>query len=132
MAWIASQNLTEFILRFIVISLLFLMAGCETTKLWSGDPEEDFVKIAPTISNQDVEALLKQSGREYYCQNLYASTYPNDKVCYAKLTTEDKIKRIHIKLLKTPETLIGDAGQTIKIVGYVALDIIMHSGYRKG
>lgn len=122
----------EFILRFIVFSLALFLAGCETTKLWQGNPEQDFVKIIPTNSGDDVEVALKQSGREYYCQDLYASTHPNNKVCYAKLTTEDKIKQIQVKLLKTPETLAVDAGHTIKVVGSVALNVLMHSGYHKG
>jgi hypothetical protein len=100
----------EFILRFAVFSIALLLAGCETTKLWKGNAQEDFVKIVSTSPNEDVEASLKQSDREYYCQVLYASTYPNNKVCYAKLTTKDKIKSIQIKLLKTPETLVVDAG----------------------
>lgn len=122
----------EFILRFIVFSLALILAGCETTKLWQENSGEDFVKIAPTNSDEDVEVALKESGREYYCQDLYASTHPNNKICYTKLTTEDKIKNIQVKLSKTPEMLAVDAGHTIKVVGSVALNIIMHSGYRKG
>lgn len=122
----------EFILRFIVFSLALFLAGCETTKLWQGTPDEDFVEIATTNPDEDVEVALKRSGREYYCQDLYATTRSNNKVCYVKLTTEDKIKNIQVKLLKTPETLAIDAGHTIKVVGSVALNVIMHSGYHKG
>jgi hypothetical protein len=122
----------EFFLRFLIFYLLLLLAGCETTKLWTGNPGEDFIKVVPTNPNEDVEAALKQSGREYYCQDLYASTHANNKVCYIELTTDDKIKQIKVKLLKTPLTLAIDAGHTIKVVGSVTLYVIINSGYTKG
>ena len=122
----------EFILRFIVVFLALIISGCETAKLWSGNADEEYVKVTPQSADEDVESALKRSGRAYYCQDLYASTHPNNKVCYAKLTTEDKIKKIEIKLQKTPESLVVDTGHTIKVVGSVALNILMHSNFHKG
>jgi hypothetical protein len=121
----------ELVLRFIVFTLVLILCGCETTKLWRGDPADEFIKIVPATSDENVETALKASGREYYCQDLYASTHPNNKVCYARLTAEDKIKNTQVKLLKTPEALALDAGHTIKVVGSVALNSIMLSGYHR-
>jgi hypothetical protein len=60
--------------------LVVLLAGCESTsQLWTGKPEDAFVKVVPTTVDEDVEVALRQSGREYYCQHLYDSTYPNNK-----------------------------------------------------
>lgn len=107
--------------------MTIVISGCETAKLWSESPNGGFVKIVATTPEDDVEVALKQSGREYYCQDLYASTHPNNKVCFAKFTTEAKLQDTQVKLLKTPETLVLDAGHTIKVVGSVAFDIIIHS-----
>ena len=122
----------EFILRFVVLYFLLLLAGCETTKLWTGNPGDDFAKVEPTTPNEDVEAALKQSGREYYCQDSYASRYQINRVCYVKRTTEDRIANLKVKLLKTPVTLAVDAGHTIIVVGSVALYLVVNSGYTKG
>lgn len=119
-------------MRFLILFSLLLLYGCETTKLWRGEPGDEYIKVVPQSVNDDVESALSDSGRKYYCQQLYASTYPNDKICYAQLTAEDKVKNIQIKLFKTPDALAVDAGQTIKVVGSVALNILMHSSAHKG
>lgn len=119
-------------MRFIFTLLALTLSGCETTKLWSNGGQHEYFEVIPKTPDEDVESALKQSGRGYFCQQLYASTYPNNKVCYATLTHEEKIKNIEIKLRKTPETLAIDAGHTIKVVGTVALDVLMHLNIRKG
>lgn len=119
-------------MKLIIAFLTLILFGCETTRLWSGGGQNECVEIIPKTSDEDVESALKQSGRGYFCQQLYASTHPNNKVCYATLTKEDKIKNIEIKLRKTPETLATDAGNTVKVVGSVALDVFMHLNIRKG
>ena len=120
-----------FPMRLLVISLMLLCSSCATTNLWlSGNNE--YVEIIPTTPDEDVEAALKDSGRGYFCQQLYASSHPNNKVCYATLTKEDKLRNIEIKLRKTPKTLVTDAGNTIKVVGYVAIDLLMHLNIHKG
>lgn len=126
------QDNKDFILRFIAVCFVLLLAGCETTELWTEKPGEDFIKVVPAAADEDVEIALKQTGREYYCQSLYESSYPNNKVCYTRLTSEDKIKKLQVRLFKTPESLAIDAGRTITVVGSAALKIVMSSGYYSG
>lgn len=109
-----------------VILALLCVTGCETAKLWKGSESDGYVKIVPESPEEDVEAALKQSGREFQCKELYYSTHPNNKVCYAKVSAAENLQ---VKLLKTPETLVTDAGNTVKVVGYVLLNIAMQSGY---
>ena len=122
----------EYISRFIFLAVVLLISGCETTKLWNGSSDDEYIKVVPRSTNEDVEYALKERDRKYYCQALYASTYPNDKVCYAKMTNEDKVKNIQIKLLKTPEALALDTGNTIKVDGSVALNMLIGSNIHKG
>lgn len=107
-----------------VFAWALLVGGCETTKLWQ-EPQEQYIKIVPQTPDEDVELALKDSGREYHCKQLYYSTHANDKVCYVKVNTGQKLDNIGIKLLKTPEKLAIDAGRTILVIGYGVLS----SGY---
>jgi hypothetical protein len=118
--------------RFLIFFLVLVLAGCETTKLWTENADRDFIKVVPTTPDEDVEVALEASGREHYCENLYDSSHPNNKICYTKFTAEDKAKEIQVKLFKTPEALVTDAGHSIVVVGSAALNIIMASGYYKG
>ncbi len=118
-------------MRFLVFILVIMLCGCETAKMWREKIPEKFIEIIPKSEAEDVEAALKESGREYYCQNFYASTYPNNKVCYVKIT-QDAVDHIQIKLLKTPKTLVIDAATTIVVIGYVAFDVLIHSDYHRG
>ncbi len=114
-------------MKGLLLALALLsITGCETTKLWAGHDQEQYLKVVPSSPEEDVEAALKGSDREYQCTELYDSTYPNNKVCYIKVSPTEKIQS---RLLKTPETLVTDAGNTIKVVGYVLLSITMQSGY---
>ena len=106
--------------------MLLCITGCETAKLWQGSESDEYVKVVPQSPEEDVETALKSSGREFQCKELYYSTHPNNKVCYAKVSSTENLQ---VKLLKTPETLVTDAGNTVKVVGYVLLNIAMHSGY---
>lgn len=119
-------------MKLIALCLALLLTGCETTKLWRGEPADEFIKIVPTSPDEDVEAALQASGREHYCQTLYASTHPNNKICYARLTAKDKLEKIQVKLLKTPEALAIDTGRTILVVGQVTLVVLMHTDTRRG
>lgn len=114
-------------MRVLVIFLALLsVTGCETAKLWTGNGKDQYVKVVPQSPDEDVEAALKESSREFQCKELYYSTHPNNKVCYVKVSAAENIQ---VKLLKTPETLVTDAGKTVEVVGYVLLNIAMHSGY---
>jgi len=108
-----------------VIALALLASGCETTQLWV-EPQESYVKVIPQSPDEDVEPALKNSGREYHCKQLYYSSHANNKICYAKVTSEEKLDSIGVKLLKTPEKLVIDAGRTILVIGYVALAMKGH------
>jgi len=127
------MDIRECILRVtFFFALLLLISGCETTKLWSGNPADEYIKVVPQSPDEDVELALKQSGRKYSCQDLYASSYPNNKVCYAAWTADDRVKNIKVKLLKTPETLALDAGRTILVVGYVTLETLARMNFHSG
>jgi hypothetical protein len=42
------------------------------------------------------------------------------------------MKKIQVKLSKTPETLAVDAGHTIQLVGSAALNVLAFTGIHKG
>ncbi|MDD0842439.1 hypothetical protein [Pseudomonas sp. Gutcm_11s] len=105
---------------------LLSIAGCETAELWQGKASDEYVKVVPQNPEEDVEAALQKGDRQFQCAQLYYSSQPSNKVCYVKVSP---LENIQVKLLKTPETLVTDAGNTVKVVGYVLLKAALQSGY---
>jgi len=105
---------------FSILLSLLIFSGCETTKLWDGNKKSEFVRVVPQSSSDDVEAFLKSSGREFYC----VPAHSGGKLCYAEISAGENIK---VKLLRTPETLLTDAGDTITVIGYVLFQV---AGFR--
>ena len=117
-------------MRVLLVAAFALMSGCtNTAEVWKTTPQDEYVKVVPASTDEDVELALKDSGREYHCTVLYQSSYPNNKVCYARLTMADKQQNIRVKLLNTPEALAIDTARTVTVVGYVVLQSLAVSGY---
>lgn len=94
--------------------------------MWQDNQSDQYVKVIPQSPEDDVESALKSSGREFQCKQFDYTTRQYNKVCYVKVSPTENLQ---VKLLKTPETLVTDAGNTVKVVGYVLLQLAMLSGY---
>ena len=117
--------------RYQILAFAFFLTitGCQTTELWRSTPQDEYVKIVSNNTMDDVEAKLKTSGREYYCADLYKNNTAPEKVCYTKVTTAEKTKNAAIKLLKTPQTLVLDAGKSIYVIGDTVISGLFKIGY---
>ncbi|NPU93972.1 MAG: hypothetical protein HPY82_18840 [Gammaproteobacteria bacterium] len=106
-------------MRLAFISLLItFVIGCATTELWNGDERSEYVKVVPKTKDDDVEVVLRDLGKKYYCTELIYSEYPNNKICYVKISEVEGIK---IKLLKTPEAILVDMATPIIVIGLVSI-----------
>lgn len=114
------------------VFLLLLITGCTTTTLWSGNTSKEYIKIIPKYKTDDVELALKETNRKYYCEELYASTYPNNKICFMEKQEALKLKE---KIIATPEALATDVAAsatiTFNFFGYIILGEKMSSEKRR-
>jgi hypothetical protein len=104
----------------LLVSTIFLN-GCTTAQLWGGGIQDDYVKVVPKDIHNDVEISLKNQNRVYYCKTFSYASPPKNKVCYMKYTDAEKLNDLKIKLYKTPEKLVTDAGLTVLFVGYMVI-----------
>lgn len=110
-------------LLLLAISCTLSISGCATTKLWSSSTYERYVLITPKHKDDDVEAALEASGKNYYCKIRISRKHADKKSCYM---SETEARSLSEKIIATPEAVLLDILMpivtTVAIVGYLVLD----------
>ena len=118
--------------QLLFTTTLFIMAGllltgCTTTKLWSDEQSKHYVLVKPEHPGEDVETVLKASGRHYFCKPTRSSIHGANKVCYM---AESEALTLQQKIIYTPEALaidiIAPVVVTAYFVGFITLEMKMN------
>lgn len=112
---------------FLVISLLILISGCQSTYKSLTKPIPDkYIEVIPNDPQVDVAASLEASGKPYVCKEMYFghNSSKNRKACFIKLPEDDQLERLKVRMEGTPEAILLDTGKNILNVGYVFLEVL--------
>ena len=107
----------------LILLSSFVLVSCATKKVWEEYNPAEYVKVInPSASIKDE---LKKTGLDYYCEEKKYSGYNSDIVCYVEKTFDEKLDELQVALYRTPEAVVIDSFNTIKVVGEVTLKLLM-------
>jgi hypothetical protein len=102
----------------LIICAAFALAACATHDVWQKNYRPDeYLQVSN--NSPTMRAELASSGLKYFCTGDLANP---QQACYVEKTSAQKFGEFADALYKTPKAVLIDVGQTILVVGYIALE----------